>query len=133
MNFKSYGPRLVFFLVAAAVGVGGFAWTELQGDANDGAGDIAAVAEAAPLDNDDNPRVNRFDGADADDRPLTASERAKVTAAASQAVGSGTVTDMEASDDFGTAYEAEVYDRGGAEWDVELDARFAVVSKSRDS
>jgi uncharacterized membrane protein YkoI len=132
MNFKSYGPRLVFFLVAAAVGLGGFAWTEL--DADGGADDIAAAAaEAAPLDNDDNPRVNRFDGADADDRPLTASERAKVTAAASQAVGSGTVTDMEASDDFGTAYEAEVYDHGGAEWDVELDARFAVVSKSRDS
>lgn len=134
MNFKSYGPRLVFFLVAAAVGVGGFAWTELQGDANDGAGDIAAAAaEAAPLDNDDNPHISRFDGVDADDRPLTASERAKVTAAATQAVGSGTVTDMEASDDLGTAYEAEVYDRAGAEWDVELDARFAVVSKSRDS
>jgi uncharacterized membrane protein len=131
MNFKSYGPRLVFFLVAAAVGLGGFAWTEL--DADGGAGDVAAAAEAAPPDNDDNPRVNRFDGVDADDRPLTTTERAKVTAAATQAVGSGTVTDMEASDDFGTAYEAEVYDRAGAEWDVELDASFAVVSKSRDS
>lgn len=48
-------------------------------------------------------------------------------------MGSGTVTDVEASDDFGTAYEAEVYDRAGTEWDIELDAKFVIVSKSRDS
>ena len=134
MNFKSYGPRLAFFLVAAAVGLGGFAWRELQGGPRGGAGgDAAVAAEAAPLDNDDNPGVNRFDGVDADDRLLTSNEQARIAAAATQAVGAGTVTDMEASDDLGTAYEAEVYDRAGAEWDVELDARFAVVSKSRDS
>ena len=40
---------------------------------------------------------------------------------------------MEASNDFGSAYEAEVFDRAGMEWDIELDAKFAVVSKSRDS
>jgi hypothetical protein len=134
MNFNSYGLRLVFFLVAAAVGLGGFAWTELQGGARSGAGgDAALAAEAAPLDNDDNPGVDRFDDVDADDRLLTGDEQARIAAAATKAVGTGTVTDMEASDDFGTAYEAEVYDRAGAEWDVELDARFAVVSKSRDS
>jgi uncharacterized membrane protein YkoI len=89
---------------------------------------------AAAPDNDDNPDVTRAGrGIDADDRPLTKTEQAKVSAAAVKAVGSGTVTDMEASDDVGTAYEAEVYDRAGTEWDVELDAAFAVVSKSRDN
>lgn len=88
---------------------------------------------AAPLDNDDNPGVNRSRGVDADDRPLTTTEHSMAVAAATKAVGSGTVTDVEASDDFGTAYEAEVYDRAGTEWDIELDAKFAVVSKSRDS
>jgi uncharacterized membrane protein YkoI len=88
---------------------------------------------AAPFDNDDNPDINRSGRMDADDRPLTKTEHAKVIAAATKAVGSGTVTDVEASDDIGTAYEAEVYDRAGTEWDIELDAKFAVVSKSRDS
>jgi uncharacterized membrane protein YkoI len=88
---------------------------------------------AAPLDNDDNPDVTRSGRVDADDRPLTKTEHTKVVAAAAKAVGSGTVTDVEASDDLGTAYEAEVHDRAGTEWDIELDAKFAVVSKSRDS
>ena len=129
MNFKSFGPRPLWFLLAAAViAFGGVAWAETHDDVRP----IAQPVAAAP-DNDDNPRVNQSGHVDADDRLLTNNERARIEAAATRAVGSGTVTDMEASDDLGTAYEAEVYDGAGAEWDVELDARFAVVSKSRDS
>ena len=69
----------------------------------------------------------------ADDRPLSATERAKITAAVTKAVGQSTVTDMESSDDVGVAYDAEARDRNGVEWDIDLDAKFVVVSKSRDS
>ena len=42
------------------------------------------------------------------------------------------MTDAEASDDLGTAFEAEVRDRNGVEWDVELDANYDVVTKTKD-
>lgn len=130
MNFKSYGPRPIWFLaVAAAIAFGGVAWTEIHDDARP----IERQGVAAAPDNDDNPHVNTSGYVDVDDRLLTNTEKARIAAAATHAVGSGTVTDMEASDDFGTAYEAEVRDGAGAEWDVELDAKFVVVSKSRDS
>lgn len=89
--------------------------------------------QAAPRDNDDNPDADGPGLADADDRPLTAAERSQIKAAVAKALGSKSVTDMEASDDLGAAYEAEAYDRSGTEWDVELDEKFVVVSKSRDS
>ena len=132
MNLKSYGGRLVVFLAGCAfiLIAAGITWAESRADVP--AGDSQAMA-VTPPDNDDNPLVDSSRSWDDDDRALTGSEKVKIAAAAVKAVGSGTVTDMEASDDFGTAYEAEVYDRAGAEWDVELDAKFAVVTKSRDS
>jgi uncharacterized membrane protein YkoI len=99
---------------------------------DDDAWDDRDDAGDAPLDNDDNPDASRTSRVDADDRALTDTERTKATAAAVKAVGSGTATDVEASDDLGTAFEAEVIDRAGAEWDVELDANYAVVSKTKD-
>ena len=129
MNFKSLGRRPIWFLVAAAIVVSGVAWAETRDDVRP----VNQQHVAAAPDNDDNPHVNQSRFTDADDRLLTSTEKARIAAAAIRAVGSGTTTDMEASDDPGTAYEAEVYDRAGAEWDVELDAKFAVVSKSRDS
>ena len=135
MSFKSYGPRMVVFVIAAGIMLiaAVSARAASTDDVVSGAAPALERSDDVGPDNDDNPRVSRSDGLDADDRPLTTTEQAKVTAAAAQAVGSGTVTEMEASDDFGTAYEAEVYDRAGTEWDIELDAKFAVVSKSRDS
>ena len=101
-------------------------------DAFDNDDDDAYDDDAVRPDNDDNPKVKRTGSVDADDRPLTKAERTKVTAAATKAVGSGTVTDAEASDDLGTAFEAEVRDRNGVEWDVELDANYDVVTKTKD-
>ena len=130
MNLKSFGPRPIWFLLAAAViAFGGVAWAETRDDSHP----IGHQTIAAAPDNDDNPRVNQSGYVEADDRLLTSNEQARIAAAATRAVGSGTVTDMEASDDYGTAYEVEVHDRAGGEWDVALDAKFAVVSKSRDS
>lgn len=131
MNFKSYGGRMVVFLVACSITLIAAAAASAVSDDVTGTDDDLVAAAAQP-DNDDNPHVTSHI-VEADDRPLTDRERALITTAAGKAVGSGTVTDMEASDDLNSAYEAEVHDRRGAEWDVELDATFAVVSKSRDS
>ena len=66
--------------------------------------------------------ADRFD----DDR-LTGSTLEKASAAALDAVGSGTVTDAETSDEFGSAYEVEVTLDNGEDIDVLLDEKFTVV------
>ncbi|KUL23165.1 PepSY domain-containing protein [Actinoplanes awajinensis] len=85
------------------------------------------------LDKDLKVLSQQKDGADADDRVLTAAERSSAEKAALAAVGSGTILDVEASDDQGVAYEAEVRDAAGQEWDVQLDTAFAVVAKTADN
>lgn len=72
------------------------------------------------------------DRPDADDRLLSTAERTAAEKAALAAVGGGTVIDVDPSDDPGVAYEVEVRDRSGAEWDVDLDAAFAVVARVQD-
>lgn len=69
---------------------------------------------------------------DADDRVLGAAERTSAEKAALAAVGSGTVVDVDPSDDPGVAYEAEVRDAKGVEWEVDLAADFSVVAKNAD-
>ncbi|GAA1652954.1 PepSY domain-containing protein [Actinoplanes couchii] len=84
-------------------------------------------------DDDDNDGAGG-DGPDTDDRVLTAEERASGEKAALAAVGAGsTLLDLEASDDKGVAFEAEVRDASGQEWDVDLDSAFAVVGKTVDN
>ena len=62
------------------------------------------------------------------DGPLTGSTLDKASAAALDAVGSGTVTDTEACDDiYGHAYEVEVTLADGTDVDVALDKKFAVL------
>lgn len=90
--------------------------------------DLKPVAEERDDDRDDALDDDR-DRPDADDRVLTDAERTAAERAALAAVGSGTVLDVDPSDDPGTAYEAEVRDARGVEWDVDLDASFAVVDK----
>lgn len=72
------------------------------------------------------------DRPDRDDRALSATERERATTAAERAVGGGTVTGVEASDDRGTAYDVEVRATDGTEWDVDLDDAFEVVGKQQD-
>jgi uncharacterized membrane protein YkoI len=103
-----------------------------DGDAGDDADDVDD-AGTVPDDNDDDPESRRSNRTDEDDRVLTEPERTAISAAATKAVGPGTVTDLEASDDPGSAFEAEVRDRQGTEWDVKLDAEYRVVHKAKDS
>ena len=70
-------------------------------------------------------------GDDAGDRALSASARTSAEQAALDAVGGGTVTEVEAEDDAGVAYEVEV-PTAGTKWDIELDAGFTVVHKTVD-
>ena len=64
---------------------------------------------------------------------VSAAERASAEKAALNAVAGGTVTQVEASDDGGEAYEVDVRDADNTEWDVELDADFKVLRKTVDN
>ena len=63
---------------------------------------------------------------------LSTTERAAAEKAALAAVGSGRVTDVDATDDRGAAYDVEVLAADGTEWDVDLDAAYDVVRKVAD-
>jgi uncharacterized membrane protein YkoI len=82
-------------------------------------------------DRDDND-ADGDDGLDADDRAVSAEERQSAELGALDAVGGGTVEQVEASDDSREAYEVEVRMDDGTEWDVELDADYDVLSKTTD-
>lgn len=92
--------------------------------------DLAVVAQERD-DRDDDQDDDRGDR-DADDRVLSDQERTAAEKAALAAVGGGTVLDVEVSDDRGVAYEMEVRDADGTEWDVDLDADMQVVDKRVD-
>ncbi len=83
-------------------------------------------------DDRDDVRDDRADDRDADDRVLSATERERAEQAALAAVGGGVVTDVEASDDRGVAYEVEVVERDGTEHDVDLDTTYDVVDQRVD-
>ncbi|WP_243059399.1 PepSY domain-containing protein [Nocardioides sp. SR21] len=93
-------------------------------------GDLNEVS--TETDADDNDADDAGDTPDADDRALGSEERTAAEQAALEAVGGGTVLQVEASDDPGEAYEAEVRADDGTEWDVTLDADYGVVSKTAD-
>ncbi|MBL7252743.1 PepSY domain-containing protein [Paractinoplanes lichenicola] len=63
---------------------------------------------------------------------LTDAQRTSAEKAVLDAFPGGTILDVEASDDQGVAYEAEVRDSANKEWDVELDTAFKVLTKNQD-
>ena len=62
-----------------------------------------------------------------DDAPISADERSSAEQAALAEVGSGTVTELDRSDDADHAWEVEVTADDGRDIDIELDANFTVV------
>jgi len=128
-------------VAAAAVGaVGG--GTAVDIDAGDEPGEPAWEVEVRKpdgteievvLDKDLNvigQHVDTPDTPDGDDRALTADERSSAEKAALAAVGGGTVTEIDAGDDPGVAYEVEIRDTAGTEWDVELDTALQTLTKT---
>ncbi|GIE32582.1 hypothetical protein Ait01nite_056270 [Actinoplanes italicus] len=91
--------------IVAALGTGGAVWA------------TAANADSGPD----------------DDRVLSAQERSSAESAVLAAVAGGTILEVEASDDKGVAYEAEVRDPAGQEWDIDLDNTFKVLTKTADT
>ncbi|MDF9718043.1 PepSY domain-containing protein [Nocardioides sp. ChNu-153] len=67
-----------------------------------------------------------------DDAPIAEEERTRVVTAAEAAVEGGTAVDVDRSDDAGEAFEVEVVDVQGQDWDVTLDADLQVVAAVRD-
>jgi uncharacterized membrane protein YkoI len=82
-------------------------------------------------DGDDDGRDDDDGDRDDDGRALSDQERAAAEQAALAEVD-GTVTDAEASEDPGEAYEVEVVTADGVEWTVELDADFKVLDARAD-
>jgi uncharacterized membrane protein YkoI len=68
-----------------------------------------------------------------DDTPITAEERASAESAALAEVGSGSVTDLDRSDESDHAWEVEVTVADGTDFDVELADDFSVVSVDGDN
>ena len=64
---------------------------------------------------------------------VSGTDRDRVGAAAVQAVGGGTVLDVETSDDPGQAYEVEVRKADGTEVDVALDQDLKVLTQEADA
>ena len=87
--------------------------------------DLEVVAQESDDDSDGRDDRTGEDGRDDEGRALTDAERSSAEEAALEAVGGGTVTDVEASDDASQAYEVDVVAEDGTEWDVDLDASFA--------
>ncbi|WP_218220532.1 PepSY domain-containing protein [Nesterenkonia sp. Act20] len=95
--------------------------------------DLALDENFAVVSRVDDDRNDRDDRQETDDdRVLDAGERERAEQAALEAVGSGTTTDVEASDDRDATYEVEVVDADGVEWHVDLDAAFDVVDQRQD-
>ncbi|MGJ9412235.1 PepSY domain-containing protein [Aeromicrobium sp. CF4.19] len=83
-------------------------------------------------DHDEGDEGDRDNGPDADDRRLTDAEWTSIEKAALEEAGGGTLTDAEASDDRGAAYEAEVRLDGRSTIDIRLDSDFGVVDSRKD-
>ena len=88
------------------------------GTGSSGAATSSPDASSAPVD---------------DNAPIGAEERASAEAAALAEVGSGTVTDLDRSDDADHAWEVEVTVTDGTDFDVELAADFSVVRVDGDN
>ncbi|MBM2614924.1 PepSY domain-containing protein [Actinoplanes sp. LDG1-06] len=84
------------------------------------------------LDKDLKVVKQQADTPDAPDPAVSDTDRAAAEKAVLAAFPGGTLLDVEAGDDQGVAFEAEVRAADGAEWDVDLDASFAVLAKTAD-
>lgn len=72
------------------------------------------------------------DTADPEDAPVSAADRERVGAAAAAAVSGGKAIDVDRGDRAGIAWEVEVVDGRGRDWDVSLDDRLEVLDTVRD-
>ena len=122
--------KAIVAAVAALVLVGGGAFV------------LGTQADRAPLDlssaSQEGPTIRAGDDDDdhdRDERIADSADRSRAERAAAAAVP-GRIVDVERSDDRvggkAAAYEVEVIEETGVEWDVWLDTEFGVIDKQRD-
>ena len=97
-----------------------------RGDAGEGAGDDDRVGDEPAEDRDGSATDEREDAA------VSAADRERVGAAAAAAVQGGKAVDVDRGDRTGIAWEVEVVDGAGRDWDVTLDESLTVVDTVRD-
>jgi uncharacterized membrane protein YkoI len=95
-----------------------------------GAGVGIGLAETGPGPSSDTEEAGEVEGADVD-QPLTGSDRERAESAALEAVGGGTVTEVELGDD-GAAYGVEIRRDDGTQVEVQLDETFTVIRTETD-
>jgi uncharacterized membrane protein YkoI len=93
---------------------------------------ISQDVEGRETNDEDGDGEARSSGSESGDRALSPAERTAAERVAVNAVGGGTVTEVDASDDPGEAYDVDVRAPDGTEWDVELDSDFKVLHKTAD-
>ena len=97
-----------------------------------GAGVGVGLAQDGPTSGDqtEHGETGENEGTDSDQQ-LTGEDRKRAEAAALEAVGGGTVTEVEAGDD-GAAYGVEIRLADGSQVEVQLDAAFNVTGTEAD-
>jgi uncharacterized membrane protein YkoI len=101
------------WLLAAALGLG-----------------IVAAGVGVGLAQTEGDEANETESTD-QDQPLTGSDRDRAVQAALEAVGGGTVTEVEVGDD-GAAYGVEIRLADGSQVEVQLDSSFTVTGTESD-
>lgn len=121
----------VAVLIAAGVVLaalaGALVASSLSDDSDDEDVVVTTVAPAANAGLDDDDQIEP--ATEPEDVPLHGAEAKRVAAAAIEAAGGGTVTELSRSDDPGEAYEVEVMTDAG-EVDIALDENLNRVSNS---
>lgn len=95
-----------------------------------GAGVGIGLAETGASPTGETEEAGEVEGTDVD-QPLTGSDRERAEAAALEAVGGGTVTEVETGDG-GAAYGVEIRRDDGSQVEVQLDESFAVIGTETD-
>ena len=118
-------------VVVLGLGVGGFALADAFDDDRDDDRVVITSGETpVPLPSDDatnGPTPSPSFSSDDDDRAISDQDYAAVSAAALDAVGGGTVTELKRDDDPGKAWDVEITLTNGDEAEVELDADLNVL------
>jgi hypothetical protein len=122
---KNNNLTIIFGVIAvvALIAVAGLVAAQLGDDDDDDA--TAQVPVATSI-----SETTDVATVDADDVPLSQNELNRAEAAALRIAGSGTVTDVDRSDDLDEAYEVEVVTEAG-EVDIALNDRFERVPNLR--
>jgi len=116
----------------AALAVGGAAVAGAQ--SGDGSSSEPSSSEAAPVQQSSEPNESAENEANENEsaEQLTGPKADEAAQAALDAVGGGTVLEVEAADDGASGFEVEIRQSDGSEVEVNLDENMNVTSQGQD-